>query len=121
MSRSVLIIDDDPLIRESTRMVLRTAGYDVTCAGNATEGMATARSLKPDVILLDVMMPDVDGWDALDEMLDDDDVCGIPVIVFTAREHTRGRQLARERGAADYVQKPFEPDQLIDLVRHHAT
>lgn len=121
MSRPrVLIIDDDRLIRESTGMVLKTAGFDVSYAGDADEGLAAAREQIPSLILLDIMMPDVDGWDTLDRALEDETLRDIPFVVFTAREHTKGRQLARARGAVDYIQKPFDPDHLIDVVRRHA-
>jgi CheY-like chemotaxis protein len=118
-ARRVLIIDDDRLIRESTAMVLRTAGYEVLTAEDAERGLEVARESQPDLVLIDIMMPEIDGWDALDHALGDARLRKIPFVVFTAREHTKGRQLALARGAADYVQKPYDPDHLIEVVRRN--
>ena len=104
MQRTVLIIEDEKLIIVSTQMVLEAAGFRVESATNGEDGIAKAKSQTPDLILLDIMMPKV---------------AGIPVVIFTAREHSRGHQKSAEMGAADYFRKPFEPDELIELVEKH--
>jgi DNA-binding response OmpR family regulator len=119
MERTVLIIEDEKLIIVSTQMVLEAAGFRVESATNGEDGIAKARSLKPDLILLDIMMPGIDGWETLTRLKRDQDTTGIPVIIFTAREHARGHQKSAEMGAADYFRKPFEPDELIELVEKH--
>ena len=94
------------------------AGTVVTAA-SGEEAIARARDENPGLILLDIMMPGIDGWETLSRLKEDSRTKAIPVIIFTAREHSRGRQLARELGAADYFQKPFEPDELIAIVEEY--
>jgi DNA-binding response OmpR family regulator len=118
-SERVLIVDDEKLILISTRIVLESVGYKIITAASGEEALASAGAEKPDLILLDIMMPGIDGWETLSRLKENPDTKAIPVIIFTAREHSRGRQLAREMGAADYFQKPFEPDELISIVREH--
>ena len=119
MERTVLIIEDEKLIIVSTQMVLEAAGFRVESATNGEDGIAKARSLSPDLVLLDIMMPGIDGWETLTRLKRDQGTANIPVIIFTAREHARGHQKSAEMGAADYFRKPFEPDELIELVEKH--
>ena len=120
MERTVLIIEDEKLIIVSTQMVLEAAGFRVESAVNGEEGIQKAKSLRPDLVLLDIMMPGIDGWETLTRLKRYPETSGIPVIIFTAREHARGHQKSSEMGAADYFRKPFEPDELIELVEKHA-
>lgn len=119
MERTVLIIEDEKLIIVSTQMVLEAAGFRVESAVNGEEGISKAKSIKPDLILLDIMMPGIDGWETLTRLKRDPECSNVPVIIFTAREHARGHQKSTEMGAADYFRKPFEPDELIELVEKH--
>ena len=119
MQRTVLIIEDEKLIIVSTQMVLEAAGFRVESATNGEDGITQARALTPDLILLDVMMPGIDGWETLTRLKHDSGTSGVPVVIFTAREHSRGHQKSAEMGAADYFRKPFEPDELIELVAKH--
>lgn len=119
MERTILIIEDEKLIIVSTQMVLEAVGYRVESAMNGEEGIQKAKDLNPDLILLDIMMPGIDGWETLTRLKRDQGTAGTPVIIFTAREHARGHQKSNEMGAADYFRKPFEPDELIDLVEKH--
>ena len=119
MEHTVLIIEDEKLIIVSTQMVLEASGFQVQSAMNGEEGISKARQLKPDLILLDIMMPGIDGWETLTRLKRDPETSGIPVVIFTAREHSRGHQKSAEMGAADYFRKPFEPDELIELVEKH--
>ncbi|MBM3973294.1 MAG: response regulator [Planctomycetes bacterium] len=119
MTRTVLIIEDEKLIVVSTQMVLEAGGFRVESAVNGEEGIAKARSVAPDLILLDIMMPGIDGWETLTRLKRDPATAGIPVVIFTAREHARGHQRSAEMGAVDYFRKPFEPDELIALVEKH--
>jgi len=118
--RKVLIVDDEKLIQITTKLVLESAGHDVVTAGDGETAIRTAMTTQPDLILLDIMMPGIDGWETLSRLKEDSRTVGIPVIVFTAREHSRGKQLAQEMKAVDYLQKPFEADDLIALVEQHA-
>ena len=119
MERTVLIIEDEKLIIVSTQMVLEAAGFRVESAVNGEEGIQKAKSLRPDLVLLDIMMPGIDGWETLTRLKRDPETSGIPVIIFTAREHSRGHQRSAEMGAADYFRKPFEPEELVELVEKH--
>jgi CheY-like chemotaxis protein len=74
----------------------------VESAVNGEEGIQKAKSLRPDLVLLDIMMPGIDGWETLTRLKRDPETSGIPVIIFTAREHARGHQKSTEMGAADY-------------------
>lgn len=121
MQRTVLIIEDEKLIIVSTQMVLEAAGFRVESATNGEDGIAKAKSQAPDLILLDIMMPGIDGWETLTRLKRDSATSGIPVVIFTAREHSRGHQKSAEMGAADYFRKPFEPDELIELVEKHCS
>ena len=119
MEKSVLIIEDEKLIVVSTQMVLEAAGFRVDAAMNGEEGISKARAQTPDLILLDIMMPGIDGWETLTRLKQETSTSEIPVVIFTAREHSRGHQKSAEMGAADYFRKPFEPDELIELVEKH--
>ena len=119
MERTILIIEDEKLIIVSTQMVLEAVGYRVESAMNGEEGIRKAKETKPDLILLDIMMPGIDGWETLTRLKRDSDLAQVPVIIFTAREHARGHQKSSEMGAAGYFRKPFEPDELIELVEKH--
>jgi two-component system alkaline phosphatase synthesis response regulator PhoP len=114
-------VDDDRLVLHSTRLLLEAGGLDVVTVDRGAEAVEWARRERPDVLLLDVMMPEVDGWETLARLRSLPETSGIPVVIFTAREHARGRRLARELGAADYVQKPFDARALVGLVRHYAS
>jgi DNA-binding response OmpR family regulator len=118
--RTVLIIEDEKLIIVSTQMVLEAAGFRVESATNGEEGIVKAKAQNPDLILLDIMMPGIDGWETLTRLKKETSTAGVPVVIFTAREHSRGHQKSAEMGAVDYFRKPFEPDELIELVEKHA-
>jgi DNA-binding response OmpR family regulator len=119
MQRTVLIIEDEKLIIVSTQMVLEAAGFRVESATNGEDGIGKAKTCSPDLILLDIMMPGIDGWETLTRLKRDPATAHVPVVIFTAREHSRGHQRSTDLGAADYFRKPFEPDELIELVEKH--
>lgn len=116
MSR-ILIADDDPDIRSLCEMVLGSEGFEVLVAQNATEGLALAHREKPDLILLDWMMPGVDGIEALQLLKGSPTTAGIPVVMVTAFGGPMEITLATHHGAEGYVTKPFEPAELLSLVR----
>jgi DNA-binding response OmpR family regulator len=119
MQRTVLIIEDEKLIIVSTQMVLEAAGFRVESATNGEDGIVRAKAHAPDLILLDIMMPGIDGWETLTRLKRDTATANIPVVIFTAREHARGHQKSSDMGGVDYFRKPFEPDELIELVEKH--
>jgi DNA-binding response OmpR family regulator len=112
----VLIIDDEKLLVKSTCMALTHFGFEVKGALDGEEGLRAALEYKPDVILLDIMMPGMDGWQVLEKLKDNGETKRIPVVIFTAREYSNGKALGLKNGAADYVAKPFEPQELAEIL-----
>jgi DNA-binding response OmpR family regulator len=114
---TVLVIDDEAPIRLLCRVNLEAEGMRVLEAADGPSGLEAARQDVPDVILLDVMMPGLDGWHVAEELLDDDRTRGIPIIFLTARAELRDRARGLDVGGVDYVTKPFNPIELASLVR----
>jgi DNA-binding response OmpR family regulator len=113
----VLVIDDEAPIRLLCRVNLEAEGMEVLEAADGPSGLATARAETPDVVLLDVMMPGLDGWRVAEELLDDERTQGIPIVFLTARAELRDRARGIDLGGVDYVTKPFNPVELAPLVR----
>jgi DNA-binding response OmpR family regulator len=113
----VLVIDDEAPIRLLCRVNLEAEGMDVLEAADGPSGLETAREEIPDVVLLDVMMPGLDGWRVAEELLDDSRTEGIPIVFLTARAELRDRARGIDLGGVDYVTKPFNPVELAPLVR----
>ena len=117
MGITVLVIDDEAPIRLLCRVNLEAEGMTVLEAANGPAGLTQARNNAPDVILLDVMMPGVDGWRVAEELLDDPTTEDIPIVFLTARAEMRDRARGIDLGGVDYVTKPFNPVELAPLVR----
>ena len=113
----VLVIDDEAPIRLLCRVNLEAEGMSVLEAGDGPAGLAKASSEQPDVILLDVMMPGLDGWGVAEALLENKDTVGIPIIFLTARAEFRDRARGLDIGGVDYITKPFNPVELAPLVR----
>jgi DNA-binding response OmpR family regulator len=113
----VLVIDDEAPIRLLCRVNLEAEEMDVIEAPDGPTGLQKARDEQPDVVLLDVMMPGLDGWRVAEELLDDEHTRGIPIIFLTARAEFRDRAKGLDIGGIDYVTKPFNPLELAPLVR----
>ncbi|HEX2956391.1 MAG TPA: response regulator [Chitinispirillaceae bacterium] len=111
--KKILIVDDEPLLVKSMCIVLKYRGFDVQGVMDGYEGIKSAESFQPDIIILDIMMPGIDGWETLKRLKENDKTRHIPVIIFTAKEYSNGTQLARQAGAADLITKPVEPEILI--------
>jgi excisionase family DNA binding protein len=110
----VLIVDDDERVREYVRVNLEMEGYAVREAGSAEEGLRVLDEVSPDLILLDVMMPEVDGWEMLRRVQERHGVGAIPVVMFSGKVDEQSAQEATARGAQGFVGKPFDPQQLIE-------
>jgi len=108
----VLIVDDDPGVRRHVRVSLEAEGYSVREAGDAAEGLALVEEERPDLILLDVLMPQVDGWEMLRQVQERHGAGAIPVVMFSGRTE-EGAEEATERGAQGFVGKPFDAEQLV--------
>src|SRR6266516_4321730 len=113
----VLVIDDEPPIRLLCRVNLEAENMEVLEASDGPTGLETARHERPDVILLDVMMPALDGWRVAEQLLEDERTKDIPIIFLAARAEFRDRARGLDIGGVDYVTKPFNPLELAPLVR----
>ena len=113
----VLVIDDEPPIRLLCRVNLEAEGIQVLEAPDGPTGLELARAEGPDAILLDVMMPGLDGWTVAERLLDDEATKAIPIVFLTARADVRDRVRGMDLGGLDYITKPFNPVELASLVR----
>jgi len=148
MKHKILVADDEPDAVELVEFNLKTAGYEVLTAADGEEALKKARAVLPDLIVLDLMLPEIDGLEVCKILRRDPSTSGIPIIMLTAKAAEIDRILGLELGADDYVTKPFSPRELIlrikrllrsvepaeapadrivwkelclDLPRHHAT
>ena len=117
MALTVLVIDDEAPIRLLCRVNLEAEGTNVLEAANGEHGLELARQERPDAILLDVMMPGLDGWTVAERLLEDDATRRIPIIFLTARADVRDRARGLGTGGLDYITKPFNPVELAPTVR----
>ena len=115
--RRILIVDDDERLREFVRVNLEMEGYSVREAASAEEGLSALDDEPPDLILLDVMMPQVDGWEMLRRVHERHGVGAIPVIMFSGKVDDESLQTATSRGAQGFIGKPFNPQQLIESTK----
>ena len=113
----VLVIDDEAPIRLLCRVNLEAEGMEVLEAPDGRSGLEVARAESPDAILLDVMMPGLDGWSVAEQLLEDDATDSIPIVFLTARADLRDRARGMDLGGLDYITKPFNPVELASLVR----
>jgi DNA-binding response OmpR family regulator len=113
MNKRILLVDDDALLRRSLAFNLEQAGYQVQTAATAEDALTVTAQSRPDLVLLDIGLPDMDGLDALRRFRDD----GLPVIFVTARRRELDQVLGLELGADDYVTKPFQLDILLARIK----
>jgi DNA-binding response OmpR family regulator len=112
--RRVLVVDDEPRMIHFIRLNLEHDGFEVTEAASGTEALEVLRDTLPDLVLLDVMMPDLDGFETLELIRE---ISNVPVIMLTAKGEEDDRVRGLELGADDYVTKPFSPRELVSRVR----
>jgi DNA-binding response OmpR family regulator len=112
----VLVVDDDPDIRGLLRELLERAGYQVSESANGRDGLRTLYAVSPDLVLLDVSMPELDGWQTLERIRD---VSDVPVVMLTARAAELEKVRGLKAGADDYVTKPFGRQELLARVEAH--
>jgi two-component system, OmpR family, response regulator VicR len=116
-SARILCIEDEKEIIDLIRLILNRKGHEVFGASGGEEGLAKARALRPDIVLLDLMMPDMDGWEVFHRMRLDEALNEIPVIIVTARAQPIDRVLGLHVARVDdYVSKPFTPQELLETV-----
>jgi DNA-binding response OmpR family regulator len=115
---SILVVDDDPLIRTLVEHKLRQRGFDVVSADSGEAGLKQVAAKRPDLIVLDAMMPELDGFEVLRRLKQDTATAAIPVIMLTARKQESDIVSALSSGARDYLVKPFMPEELIMRIRN---
>jgi len=118
MKSKILVVDDEPDAVELVEFNLRGAGFDVITAGNGDEALKKARTFAPDLILLDLMLPEVDGLEVCKILRRDPATSAVPIIMLTAKAAELDRVLGLELGADDYVTKPFSPRELVLRVKN---
>ncbi len=121
MGKKILVVDDDPDLVETTSIILKSKKYDVCAAYDGVEGQEKARNAKPDLIVLDAMMPQKDGYTLCKELKADPDLSRIPVLLLTAVvshiSTTRfTQQMGMETEADDFIDKPVEPQVLVERI-----
>ncbi len=116
--KSVVCIEDEPEMIDLVRLILGRKGFELIGAVGGREGLETVRREKPDLVLLDLMMPDMDGWEVYQQMKADEELKDIPVIVVTAKAQSIDKVLGLHIAKVDdYVTKPFGPQELLKSVR----
>jgi DNA-binding response OmpR family regulator len=116
----VLAVDDDPVILRLIEVNLSLEGFQVAIVAGGDDALAKAREVDPDVILLDVMMPGVTGWDVARRLKDDAVTNATPLVFLSGRTQEEDRRKGQELGVAAYVSKPFDPVELVDTIRRVA-
>jgi DNA-binding response OmpR family regulator len=112
----VLLVDDDPVILKLLQVNFEMEGYTVVCANDGVEGLEKARAERPDIVLLDIMMPRMDGLEVTRELKGSDDTKEIPIILLSAKAQASDVQAGKDMGADDYLTKPFDPLELLERV-----
>ena len=113
----IVCIEDEPEMIDLVKLILRRADFKFVGAVGGREGLRTVQTLKPDLVLLDLMMPDVDGWEVYRQMKADEELSQIPVIVITAKAQSIDRVLGLHIAKVDdYITKPFGPHELLESV-----
>ena len=115
--KRIICIEDEPEMIDLIQLILNRRGFKVTGAAGGKEGLQMVRDTHPDLVLLDLMMPDMDGWEVYQQMKADETTRGIPVIVVTAKAQNIDKVLGLHIAKVDdYIAKPFSPQELIDSV-----
>lgn len=114
MKTRILLVDDDPNIRQLVRLYLEKEGFDVTEAARGDEALQMFRTSPPNLMLLDIMLPEMDGWQVCREVRK---ISNIPIIMLTAKDDTFDKVLGLELGADDYVVKPFDSKELVARIK----
>ena len=117
--KTILVIDDEVGILEEMKLWLEEYGYNVVTASNGMAGLEKLNEITPHLIILDILMPRMDGFEVLLKLKDDFKTSSIPVIMLTAKRETGSIFKAQEMRATDYILKPFVPEELLRLIRIH--
>ncbi|HGG04589.1 MAG TPA: response regulator [Aliiroseovarius sp.] len=120
MTHQVLLVEDEPNIIEAVGFILARDGWAVATHANGETALDEIRRVRPDVLVLDVMLPGRSGYDVLKDLRADSDLAGLPVLMLTARGQEKDRVLAQKLGATRFMTKPFSNDDLLEVVREIA-
>ena len=120
-SNKILVVDDEPNIVRSLAFVFNKEGYDVSTAEDGEKAMTMIRASKPDILILDVMMPHMNGYDVCQEVKSDPSLEDIHVLMLTAKGQKGDMEAALAKGADEYISKPFSPIQVLDRVKELLT
>ena len=116
MAKVILIVEDDPKSLKLTRDILQASGYTTIEAIDGEQGVESAKAKKPDLILMDIMMPVMDGYNACHAIKTDEATRKIPVVMLTSLDYELNKALGRDVGADEYITKPFTPQELLDVI-----
>jgi len=119
VKKNILVVDDEPSWLKVLRYFLENKGYAVKTVPSATEALALLQTYHPDIILSDVRMPDMNGFDLLDTIRKDPEVSSTPVIFFSAIDDYDARKTAKDLGAVDYIVKPFDQEEVASVLHKH--
>ena len=117
--KKILIVDDEQDIVESLKFILEVSGYTCYCAYNGEDGLKLAKEIMPDLIILDVMMPKINGYKISRLLKYDNKYKDIPIIMLTARSQNEDKLIGEETGVNEYLTKPFELDQIVKKVEEY--
>ncbi|HEY0945536.1 MAG TPA: response regulator [Opitutaceae bacterium] len=118
MSPTILSVDDEQDVTDLVSFHLRKAGYEVLTAADGRQALEVIQRRRPDLVILDLMLPDIDGFGVCEILRRQAATATIPIIILTAWATTDAKSLGLELGALDYLTKPFSPKQLVERVRH---
>lgn len=116
MAATVLVVDDDETIQQLLEVNLQMEGYGVAVATDGDEALTTIREMRPACVLLDVMMPGMDGWEVCRQLREDPELDDIPIVFLSARARQDDVDRGEQVGADAYITKPFDPIELIELI-----
>ena len=117
--KKILIVDDEQDIVESLKFVLEAADYTCYCAYNGEDGLKLAKEIIPDLMILDVMMPKINGYKISRLLKYDNKYKNIPILMITARSQEEDKLIGEETGADEYITKPFDLDDVVDMVNKY--
>jgi CheY-like chemotaxis protein len=117
--KNILVVDDEPSWLKVLRYFLENKGYSVLTVGSGTEALKSLQTFHPDIILSDVRMPEMNGFDLLDTIRKTPAVASTPVIFFSAIDDYDARKTAKDLGAADYIVKPFDQEEVASVLHKH--
>jgi len=117
MAKKILVVDDEEDVREIVKARLIFQGYEVLTAEDGSTALAMAKREKPDLIILDIMMPNMDGYTTLRELRKDKEIGNTPVIILSVKEKDKMEDIFYFQNISDYIEKPFDSEELIEKVK----